>query len=46
MVATTAYHSSQEVTRAMLSGFDAYLPKPFDVMGLGPYLRNLISPAA
>lgn len=45
MVATTAYHSSQEATRAMLSGFDAYLPKPFDVMGLGPYLKTLIRSA-
>ncbi len=46
IVATTAYHSSQEVTRALLSGFDAYLPKPFDVMGLGPYLQTLSKPAA
>ncbi|MCC7447282.1 MAG: response regulator [Anaerolineae bacterium] len=46
IVATTAYHSTQEVTRALLSGFDAYMPKPFDIMGLGLYLQTLIKPAA
>ncbi len=46
IVATTAYDSLDTLKRVLLAGFDAYLPKPFGVMELMPFLGKVIAGSA
>jgi DNA-binding response OmpR family regulator len=41
VVATTSFYTSQTAVNVLLSGFDGYLPKPFVVTDLVPYLRQV-----
>src|SRR5206468_3386398 len=41
VVATTSYHTSRTWSSSFISGFDGYLPKPYDVKNLVPYLYGL-----
>ncbi len=45
IVATTAYDSVDTLKRVLLAGFDAYLPKPFGVSDLMPFLGRVIAGA-
>ncbi|MCC7451518.1 MAG: response regulator [Anaerolineae bacterium] len=42
IVATTAYYTSSAVRDVILSGFDAFLPKPINVLNLMPFLHRVI----
>lgn len=43
IVATTSYDSTTMLGNVLLAGFDAYLPKPFSVFDLAPFLNRVIS---
>ncbi len=41
VVATTAYNTTSAVSDVILSGFDAFLPKPISVLTLVPFLKQV-----
>lgn len=42
VVATTAYYTSSAVRDVILSGFDAFLPKPISILNLVPFLHQVV----
>jgi CheY-like chemotaxis protein len=43
-IAVTAYHTSKTREQAVLSGFNAYFPKPIDATHFARELSNLLAP--
>ena len=44
-IATTSYSSSETLRNVLLSGFDAFLPKPISVLALVPFLYQVLDGA-
>ncbi len=42
VAAVTAYHSANVAEDALAAGFDAFFPKPIDVLSFGPHLADLL----
>ncbi len=42
LVATSAFHPNRVTQQAGQHGFDGFIPKPFDVSGIVPYLQCIV----